>query len=121
MQDLDPSAVLDLDIVASIRALDGEGGTGLFEELVGLFVADAQRQVRAIEEALTAGDARTLERCAHTLKSSSASLGAGELSSICFELEKLGRAGSLAQAEALVRRTSEACRRACRALESIRS
>jgi len=117
----DPGSVLDMDVVDSLRGLEGDGGESLFEELVALFVADAARLVGEIEAALEAGDARRLERCAHTLKSSSASLGAAAMSTLCFELEKRGRERELPGAEELVRQTRESYRQACLALEALRA
>ena len=84
-----------------------------------LFVEDAAQLVGKIETALSAGDARMLERCAHTLKSSSASLGAVRLSALCFELEKCGRSLALEDAVELFGKTVESCRQACCALESL--
>jgi len=120
MADPDPRCVLDMSVVESLRALEEEGRASLFGELVELFVADARQQVRALEAALSGGDVRSLERSAHTLKSSSASLGATQMSALCFELERLGRAGSLEGAADLVREVSKAYREACEALESLR-
>lgn len=121
MDDLDPSSVLDMAVVEALRGLDADGEDELFTELVSLFVDDAARLVAQIEAALSTGDAATLERSAHTLKSSSASLGAARLSEVCFELEKRGRARDLEGAGSLVQETGEAYRRACRALESLRA
>ena len=121
MADPDPRAVLDMSVVDSLRALDEVGGASLFEELVELFIQDAAQQVRSLEQALGDGDARAIERSAHTLKSSSASLGATRMSELCFELERLGRAGRLDGAQGLVGDVAEAFHRACRALESLRS
>lgn len=100
--------VLDLQVVESLKALDEEGGPSLFLELIDLFVDDAAAQLRTMQAALETGDIKTLERAAHTLKSSSANIGASRMSGICQELEKLGRAGILSGAETLVASTGEA-------------
>jgi len=108
MTDPDPRPVLDLEVVNSLRLLDEEGGPSLFEELIDLFFEDVPAQLSSMRSALDAGDVKTLTRAAHTLKSSSANLGASRLSGICFELEKLGRSGSLEGAESLIASTGEA-------------
>lgn len=113
--------VLDLQVVESLKALDEEGGPSLFLELIDLFVDDAAAQLRSLQTALDAGDVRLLERVAHTLKSSSANIGATQLSALCLELEKLGRAGTLQGAESLVACTGEAYVQVCEALASMRS
>jgi HPt (histidine-containing phosphotransfer) domain-containing protein len=121
MSDPEPIPVLDLGVVDALRALDEGSGPGLFEELVELFIADSAAHVRALESALAAGDARLLERSAHTLKSSSASLGAMQLSELCRALEQAGRTNALSAASDLVRAAADACRRACKALGEVRA
>lgn len=121
MSESDPIPVLDRGVVAALRALDEGGGPGLFEELVDIFIADAAVHVRALQSALESGDAHLLERSAHTLKSSSASLGAMQLSELCRVLEQAGRAGKLDGAPDLVRAAADACQRACRALGEARA
>jgi HPt (histidine-containing phosphotransfer) domain-containing protein len=121
MSDPEPIPVLDLGVIDALRALDEGAGPGLFEELVDLFVNDAVAHVRALESALATGDARLLERSAHTLKSSSASLGAMQLSELCRALEQVGRNNVLDGAVDLVRAASDACQRACKALGEVRA
>ncbi|MGD8793951.1 MAG: Hpt domain-containing protein, partial [Anaerolineae bacterium] len=50
-------------------------------------------------QAVEAGDAATLRRAAHSLKSNSAEFGAGTLADLCRELEAIGRAGEEAGGE----------------------
>ena len=60
-----------------------------------LYVENAPQLIDAIRRAIAAGDAPALQRSAHTLKGSSASLGAQRMAALCFELEKLGRDGTV--------------------------
>ncbi len=76
-------------------------------ELIDTFMEDATRLLGEMGAAVEQGDAEKLERAAHALKGSSATLGAVPLSALCQELESMGRAGGLdgaaeglAQAEA---------------------
>ena len=64
-------------------------------ELIDTYVADAPVQVRSLQVALAAGDVEALIRPAHTLKSSSASLGALGLAEQCRQLEQAARGGFL--------------------------
>jgi HPt (histidine-containing phosphotransfer) domain-containing protein len=77
------------------------GDTAFVADLVEAYVADSTDQVGAIEAALGAGDAAALVRPAHTLKSSSATLGAAELAATARTLEMAARAGNLDEADAL--------------------
>ena len=66
-------------------------------ELIEAFLADGPDQLTAIDAARNEDDAEALVRPAHTLKSSSATVGALRLSSTARELEMVGRGGSLGQ------------------------
>ena len=121
MTDPQASPVIDLAVVDSLKALDEDGGSGLFFELIDLFVEDASAQLRSMQTAFDAGDIKTVERAAHTLKSSCANIGAQRMSEICFELEKLGRTGSLEGAEPLIASTSAAYGEVREALAAMRS
>jgi two-component system sensor histidine kinase BarA len=75
---------------------DAVGGDLEFmAELVAAFDADAPVQVASMKAALDLGDVAAIVRPAHTLKSSSASLGALELADRCGALEATARSGSM--------------------------
>ncbi|MCU0836971.1 MAG: ATP-binding protein [Chromatiaceae bacterium] len=77
-------------------AREHPGGCGLVRCLIELFWQDGDHQLSQIESALAAGDDQTLVRAAHTLKSSSATLGATRLASISRDIEHAARRGALA-------------------------
>lgn len=80
-----------MGIIADLRELGGADEPGLLAELIDLFLADAPERIREVESALAAGEIKRVERAAHTLKSSSANIGAKQLSSICKQIEELAR------------------------------
>ncbi|MCK6447697.1 MAG: Hpt domain-containing protein [Planctomycetes bacterium] len=94
MSHVPPSQVLDLNVVQALRDLGGDDEPGLFDEVVELFLTDAQTNVSKLSAAFAASDAKELQRVAHSLKSSAANVGAMHLSKLSFEVEKLGRAGT---------------------------
>jgi HPt (histidine-containing phosphotransfer) domain-containing protein len=106
MSNSDHEHVLDLETIATLKALGGSDEPDLFVELVDLFVTDARTHIAALRRALEQHDLRTLERTAHTLKSSCANVGAKAMSDLCAELEKLGRSSRIEGAEQLVERTA---------------
>jgi len=73
-----------------------EYGEDFLIELIGDYVEDSTARVARLRQAAAAGDAEALTLEAHTLKSSSASLGAQSLSALAKRLENMGRAGNLA-------------------------
>ena len=62
--------------------------------IVGIFQAEAEKRLGQIETALAQDDRDLLVRALHSLKSSSASLGAARLAAICRTLEEAARNGS---------------------------
>jgi HPt (histidine-containing phosphotransfer) domain-containing protein len=104
MSDPQGVPVLDRDVVAGLKELGGTDEPGLFVELVDLFLEDAQRHLHSLETALATGDVRLLERTAHTLKSSSANVGALRFSSACSDIERRSRAAQLEGMTDLVER-----------------
>lgn len=63
------------------------------DELIDTYFADASVQLMAMQAAASSGDAAALVRPAHSLKSSSANVGAMALADICRALEAVARTG----------------------------
>ncbi len=112
--------VLDMGVIAALRELGGDGDGGLFLELLDLYVDDSTKQMERLAQSLASGELKIAERIAHTLKSSSANLGAMAMSKICLEMEMCGRKQSVEQMNALLGSTREAHRRAITALKALR-
>jgi signal transduction histidine kinase/DNA-binding response OmpR family regulator/HPt (histidine-containing phosphotransfer) domain-containing protein len=89
-----PAGILDARALAELRELGSAGGSDVVARVVEAYVQSAPELVRALVDAERAGDTAALARAAHTLKSSSAQVGAARLSTLAKELEALGRAGS---------------------------
>ncbi len=88
-------AVLDQSVLASLRELQEVGEPDILEEVGGLFLKHAPDKISAIETAVSQKDAKGLQVAAHSLKSSSAYVGAMKLSSLSKDLEMMGRSGEL--------------------------
>jgi HPt (histidine-containing phosphotransfer) domain-containing protein len=85
-----------LDEATLAQLFDAVGSDRTFlDELVEAYLADAPEQLAAARAAVAAGSADELVRPAHTLKSSSATLGAQALAGLARDLEQRARAGSL--------------------------
>jgi signal transduction histidine kinase/DNA-binding response OmpR family regulator/HPt (histidine-containing phosphotransfer) domain-containing protein len=84
---------IDKKVHDEIRALEGEGNRGLLERIINLYLTDAPRLVEGILSAAEKADTESLMRAAHTLKSSSANVGATGLSELCRKVEGMARAG----------------------------
>ena len=96
-------AALGPEVMAGLRALAGDD-EAFVTELAATFVASAGEHVMAMRAALAAAAAVPLHRAAHSLKGSSAQIGARRLAEACGALEQQAAHGSLVGAPALLER-----------------
>ncbi len=89
---------LDAEVLRGLRELQMDGESDLVAELADIYLADAPTQIAAMREAIAWGNTVALRLAAHTLKGSSASLGATHLVELCKEIEELGQGGTVAGA-----------------------
>jgi CheY-like chemotaxis protein len=92
-QSPDLNDLLDEKALNAIRALQSDSLPDLVVQIVDLYLEDAPILMNNIVEALEAGDVEPIYRAAHTLKSSSANVGAISLAALCQELESGARSG----------------------------
>lgn len=116
-----PEAGLDPVALEALRALDPDGALGLLARLAELFEAALPAQVEGLVGAAAAGDLGTLRHHAHTLKSSSASLGARGLAEACAALEQQAREGRLDGLDQALARLLEALDRIRPAVAALRA
>jgi HPt (histidine-containing phosphotransfer) domain-containing protein len=86
--------LVDEAVLAELLASTGDD-PAFVRELLETYLSETPAQIAAITAAIEADDAAELVRPAHTLKSSSATLGAMRLSALGRELEMTGRSGAL--------------------------
>lgn len=92
-----------LDIAAYEQLLDITGGDLAFlDELVDTYLEDADAQVAALRQAVADADPGAIVRPAHTLKSSSANVGAMRVAALCRALEADARTGVVPEMAARV-------------------
>ena len=85
-----------LDVAAALERVEGD--RALLEELLRIFVDECQSSLRQIRDSWSLHDARALGRLAHTLKGSSANIGANGVSEAALVVERLARLGNLEKA-----------------------
>lgn len=88
------AAVLDRDALDRLRELDPEGKAGLLQRVLATYAQSLRRLLDQLAAARAAADAQGLRHVAHTLKSSSASVGALQLSALCADIERRVREGT---------------------------
>jgi signal transduction histidine kinase/CheY-like chemotaxis protein/HPt (histidine-containing phosphotransfer) domain-containing protein len=92
-----PSAVLDRAVLDDLTADLGADNPTLVTELIDLYLAETPSVLGKLRDAVGAGAADTTFQLAHTLKSSSANLGAKPLAALCEILEAAARSKQLAK------------------------
>jgi two-component system sensor histidine kinase/response regulator len=86
--------VINLHALDNIRALSAERGSALVQRVINAYVDDTPQHLRTLRKAIAGHDAGHLRKVAHSLKSSSANVGAETLAQMCKDMETLGRADS---------------------------
>ncbi|KWK06547.1 hybrid sensor histidine kinase/response regulator [Burkholderia stagnalis] len=98
----DDANVIDRKALDALRALQRPGRPDVLTRIIDQFDLDAPRLIAGMHAAVAAGDADALKLASHTLKSSSANVGAHALSVRCREIEQLAREADVAAAASLV-------------------
>ncbi|MBL8345902.1 MAG: Hpt domain-containing protein [Rubrivivax sp.] len=89
--------MLDEGALARLRELDPEGQHGVVARVLAAYESSLVRQLDLMRAELAAPQAHVLGGLAHTLKSSSASVGALALARACEAFEQRVRQGATAQ------------------------
>lgn len=89
--DAPPQPVLDRSVLDELQAVIGEAAT----QIVAVFLEDAPLLVQQLQQAAQGNDLERLQALSHSLKSSSANVGALSLSAVARRIEHETRRGSL--------------------------
>lgn len=111
--------VLDPTLLATLQAQLGDVTTEILAEVIDSYLQEAPELFGQMQRAIAQADAPSLQRAAHTLKSSSATVGALGLSQLSQELETLGRTNHLLAAPALLADLQQEYRRVEAALQEV--
>jgi HPt (histidine-containing phosphotransfer) domain-containing protein len=90
---------LDRDVLDQLREDLGETAA---REVIMSFLDQTPSVLSALRDAAARADVPSIRRAAHTIKGTSSTLGARELSEQCAEIERVGQTGFIADAGARV-------------------
>ncbi|MCG8371074.1 MAG: response regulator [Proteobacteria bacterium] len=90
-----PPAALNDAALDRIRELQQPGGPDILEKLVRMYMESTPGLLNEMRAAVADEDAEALSRAAHSLKSSSANLGANAVAELCRTLEEKARNSEL--------------------------
>lgn len=108
---------IDKHVLEELRLLETEEQPNVVSVLIKLFMKEAAPLLEEVRSGVIHAEGDRVRRAAHSLKSSSASLGAHVLSSLSAELEKCGRSNTLQHALPILRHLELEYARVCQALE----
>lgn len=82
------AAVLDAAALAHLASLDPKGKSGLVRRVLKAYLTSLMRMLQQLTLARQSNDIALTAHVAHTLKSSSASVGARQMASLCAQIEQ---------------------------------
>jgi HPt (histidine-containing phosphotransfer) domain-containing protein len=115
---MEAQAVIDLGTINELRDLMG---TEFVAEIIDTYNLETGELINGLHQALAAWDAATFGRLAHSIKSSSASLGALAFSEQARELEIMGKANDLSDAGPKLDRLADGFLQVKRSLEDLKN
>ena len=93
---------VDPEAIEQLRFLEDEDQPNVVAELVLLFVEHTPPKIAAIRDGVAQGDAGAVKRAAHSLKGSSANVGATGMTQVCEKIEHAAAGGDLGPAKELL-------------------
>jgi hypothetical protein len=110
---------LDPQALARLRELDPDGRQGVLMRVLTAFDTSLARMIALLDAESDGGNVGVVAGIAHTLKSSSASVGALDLSRVCAEVESKLRSGDASDLSHDIKRLVEAAWVAQRSVTAI--
>ena len=92
---------LDLIILANLRRLEVASGRAIIAQLFASFSTVTPSRFAALRAAIATTNARAINMQAHTLKGSSATMGARRMARLCGDLEMLSQTDDLTHAASI--------------------
>jgi histidine phosphotransfer protein HptB len=93
---------IDQEAIANLRDLNPGDGGEFLREIVSIYVDDTPKRIADLKACLVSGDITTFTRAAHTVKGSSANVGAQVLKAIAERLEHISRKDGLGSVGPLI-------------------
>lgn len=111
--------IIDPDAIENLRSLNPDDNDEFLREIVGIFLEDTPKRLSELEECLAKQDVRSFTRAAHSIKGSSANVGAAYLRSAAERLEHKSNAEGLSDVTAQISEVRERFAEAKTELERI--
>lgn len=96
------SPILDPQSIENLRALNPGDNDEFLREIAGIFLEDTPQRIDELDQSALVADLPKFTRAAHSIKGSSANIGATSLRAAAEKLEHLARTEGLARVAPLV-------------------
>jgi histidine phosphotransfer protein HptB len=93
---------IDPEAIANLRDLNPGDGGEFLREIVAIYIEDTPRRIADLKACLATSDVQTFTRAAHTIKGSSANVGAQVLKGVAERLEIISRKEGLSAVAPLI-------------------
>ena len=113
------SSIIDPQSIENLRDLNPDDGDEFLREITGIFLDDTPQRIAELEQSLAAGDTATFIRAAHSIKGSSANLGALVLRAAAEKLEHESKVNGLGSVAPLLETVKAEFKRAQTALSAL--
>ena len=113
------STLLDPVAIGKLHALDPHGRAGIVQRVLRTYEGSLNKLLLQFDTARAGNDVEGLRHVAHTLRSSSAAVGAMQLAARCAEVEAMVRERSIEQLPAALDAMHSECRRAGQAVRAM--
>lgn len=94
--------VIDPQSIESLRELNPGDGDEFLREIIAIYLEDTPHRVAELEQSLAAGDRPKFTRAAHSIKGSSANVGAMTVRVVAETLEHESQRAGLGDVAALI-------------------
>lgn len=109
---------LDHDVLQKLHAMQRQGRPDIVTKVIRIYLTQTPAVVQTLRTGIINADAPTIERAAHSLKSSSHNVGATRLAELCQQLEACGRTRHLDDTLTLLETAEVEFAAVCVALEA---
>jgi HPt (histidine-containing phosphotransfer) domain-containing protein len=93
---------IDLEAISNLKELNPGDDGEFLREIVSIYIEDTPKRIADLKSCLASGDVKTFTRAAHTIKGSSANVGAQILRSLGERMELISRTDGLGAVAPLV-------------------
>jgi HPt (histidine-containing phosphotransfer) domain-containing protein len=94
--------IINPDAIAALRDLNPGDNDAFLKEIIGIYIEDTPKRLADLKASLASGETPLFTRAAHTIKGSSANVGAIVVAATAERLESKSRVSGLAGVEPLM-------------------